>query len=380
MARVKLSEFRAKNLLVDNYQGVSLSVDTLDDDLNQLVDDVQYVVKVDQGIKKRGKQGLIKLNVASGDVKQAVLDLSQRGFNRFVAEPMLKHDQSDERYVSFERTRGGIMISYSDHGGVDVEDHADDIVSFPATEPNDSLDLPNDFIDNVITIMNRQHLSFVEINPLVVQDGKLHLLDAAVLADSAAVNQTDWQDSDIVQSETKNAAELAVVELQASSPASFSFRILNPNGSLWLLLSGGGASITLADEAANQGRAEAIGNYGEYSGGPTTQETYIYSREVIRCLLGSDAPKKALVIAGGVANFTDVRKTFDGVIRALKEFKSQLQSQDIQVFVRRGGPHEVEGLAMMQDFLEEQQILGSVHGSDAVLTTVINEALEYIDA
>lgn len=380
MARVKLSEFRAKNLLVDDYKGVSLSIDKLESDLTQLASGVSYVVKVDQGIKKRGKQGLIKLNVKAKDVKQAVIDLSQRGFNRFVAEPMLEHDQSDEHYISFERTRDGIMISYSNHGGVDVEDHADDIVSFPVAKLSDSFSLPKNFIERVVAIMNQQHLSFVEINPLVVQDGKLHLLDAAVLADSAAIHQTDWNDADIVQSENKHPAELAVDELQASSPASFSFRILNLNAGLWLLLSGGGASITLADEAANQGRAETIGNYGEYSGGPSTQETYMYSREVLRCLLDSDAPKKALVIAGGVANFTDIRKTFDGVIRALREVQSQLQTQNIRVFVRRGGPHETEGLAMIQEFLDKQQILGSVHGSDAILTTVINEALEYIDA
>jgi len=75
-------------------------------------------------------------------------------------------------------------------------------------------------------------------------------------------------------------------------------------------LSGGGASITIADEAMNQGKSSLVGNYGEYSGGPSTEETYLYTLDVLRQVLTSKAPKKAIIIAGGVANFTDVKKTF----------------------------------------------------------------------
>jgi len=48
--------------------------------------------------------------------------------------------------------------------------------------------------------------------------------------------------------------------------------------------------------------------------------------------------------------------------------------------VRRGGPNEVEGLAMMESYLKKNNLFGSVHGSDIVLTDVINEALEHVDA
>jgi ATP-citrate lyase beta-subunit len=175
-------------------------------------------------------------------------------------------------------------------------------------------------------------------------------------------------------------SEAAVAEMNQNSPAAFSFRVLNPDGALWLLLSGGGASITIADEAMNRGKADLIGNYGEYSGGPTTEESYLYTKQVIEQLLRSESAKKAIVIAGGVANFTDVKKTFKGVIQALNEYTDQLRKQGVKVFVRRGGPNEVEGLAMMKKFLESSQLFGSVHGSDMLLTEVITEALEYVDA
>ncbi len=381
MARVKLAEYSAKKLLLPtDYQGVSLRLDSLDQDIKALDSGTEYVVKVDQGIKKRGKQGLIKLNIPAKQVKPAVKDLSQHGYSRFIAEPMLTHSDNQEHYLSFERTRDGIAISYSPHGGIDVEDHVDEIKSFIYPDDIDGLPLRRDFIDRIVTTMNQQHFSFLEINPLVIKDDEYYLLDAAVLADSAASHLADWGDDDIVEATDKHPAELAVADLQASSPASFSLRVLEPNGALWLLLSGGGASITLADEAADHGKIEAVGNYGEYSGGPTTQETYLYAQQVISCLLKSTAPKKSLVIAGGVANFTDVRKTFSGIIRALDEVLPQLQAQSIKVFVRRGGPHESEGLKIMKDYLSQHGLLGSVHGSDEVLTIVINEALEYIDA
>ena len=47
MARVKLSEFRAKSLLVgDDYRGVSLRLETLDDDIAKLAEETRYIVKV----------------------------------------------------------------------------------------------------------------------------------------------------------------------------------------------------------------------------------------------------------------------------------------------------------------------------------------------
>lgn len=377
MARVKLSEYRAKSLLVDSeYPGVALTLDTVEDDATQLVDGTAYILKVDQGMKKRGKQGLLRLNVTNKTVADNVRELAKKGFTRFIAEPMVDHADDEEQYVSFERTREGIKIMYSPHGGISVEDNPESVNAYTTM----SVPLPKDFVDHVVQVMEREHMSFVEINPLIVRDKTCMVLDAAVLVDSSGEYVSSWTQNDIVEARTVTKTEAAVATLNDNSPAAFSFRILNPNGALWLLLSGGGASITIADEAANQHKADQIGNYGEYSGGPSTEETYLYTREVLRQLMMSKAPKKALIIAGGVANFTDVKKTFTGVIQALNEVKDTLSTQQVSVYVRRGGPNEKEGLALMETFLKENNLYGSVHGSDIVLTDVVNEALEYIDA
>ena len=64
MARLKFTEFRAKSLLIDGYQGHELREATLKADIAKLDAKQKYIVKVDEGIKKRGKQGLVRLNIA----------------------------------------------------------------------------------------------------------------------------------------------------------------------------------------------------------------------------------------------------------------------------------------------------------------------------
>lgn len=375
MARVKLSEFRAKSLLTSDYTGASIRLENIQASIDSLDEDTAYIIKVDQGVKKRGKQGLIRLSVPKQGVSKAVQELSEKGFSRFIAEPMLPHDDNEERYVSFEKTRDGITIHYSEHGGIDIEDNPESVKTYTL----DDVPLPSSFVKHVVDVMTKQHLSFVEINPLIIRGEDCILLDAAVLADSAGEYSSDWSEDDIVEAGTQTESEKKISDLNQNSPAAFSFRVLNPDGALWLLLSGGGASITIADEAMNQHKADLIGNYGEYSGGPSTEETYLYTTEVLNQMQLSKAPKKCLIIAGGVANFTDVKKTFTGVIQALDEHKAELSGK-IKVFVRRGGPNEAEGLAMMENFLKTNDLYGSVHGSDIILTDVINEALEYVNA
>lgn len=198
-------------------------------------------------------------------------------------------------------------------------------------------------------------------------------LDMAAEVDSAGTPLTAIPDR------TLSESERAVAVLDASTPASLKFKLINPDGHIWMLLSGGGASLVLADEVADQGMSKELANYGEYSGAPTDDDVYSYTKIVLSQLLStkSSAPK-AIVVAGGVANFTDVAKTFKGLIRSLDEQKEELVKAKVKVFVRRGGPNESKGLKMMEDFLTKSNLLGSVHGHSDPLTLVVNEIKEYL--
>ena len=226
---------------------------------------------------------------------------------------------------------------------------------------------------------DKYYFAFIEINPLIVRGEDVHLLDAALLVDDAGefFVRGAWTGDDVVKAKAKHEAETRVEELAATTPASLKLSVINPNGAIFFLLSGGGGSIVIADGAQLEGAGNLLGNYGEYSGGPTREETYLYAKEIIALMLASKAKKKALVIAGGVANFTDVKKTFAGIIDALSEEASALRKAKIKVFVRRGGPNEAAGLSLMREFLEKESLLGSIHGSDTIITKAVSEAITY---
>lgn len=382
MPRVKLTEYRAKRILLgDAYSGVSFS----SGETPTLSGDGPFVVKVDQGIKKRMKQGLLALNVAGTDCVSATNAWEGKGFANFIVEPMLPHGASEERYVSFERVRDGIRVLYAREGGIEIEEHPEKVETFLIRGAGDvsvvstKTGIPHTFIESVLSAFEKEYFAFLEINPLVIQNGEIHLLDAAVLVDSSAqFFANGWSASDIVKQAKKHPREAAVEALAETTPASLKLNVINPDGSLYFLLSGGGGSIVIADEAELLGMGKEIANYGEYSGGPTREETYLYAKEVLALMLASMAPKKALVIAGGVANFTDVKTTFGGIIDALTEYADALRAGNVRVYVRRGGPNETEGLARMGTFLEKERLLGSVYGSDAVITSAVDDAITYL--
>ncbi len=381
MARVKLSEYKAKSILLgDQYQGLQLRSGEVWN-----MPSPPSVAKVDQGIKKRMKQGLVVINKSASEMESAMHEWEGKGFSQFLIEPLLPHEGSEEQYLSLERVREGIRVLHAAGGGVDIEEHPEKVGQYLIRESADlaavatQMQLPEDFLTNLYERFNKDFFAFLEINPLVVKDGVVHLLDAAVLVDSAGEFFTkSWGGDDVVRAAAKHEAEARVEELAATTPSSLKLSVINPDGALFFLLSGGGGSIVIADEAQLEGVGDLMGNYGEYSGGPTREETYLYAKEVIGLMLGSKASKKALIIAGGVANFTDVKKTFAGIIDALSEEADALRTQGIKVFVRRGGPNEAAGLALMKDFLEKEQLLGSMAGSDAVITSAIDEAIQFI--
>ncbi|KAL2933118.1 ATP-citrate synthase alpha chain protein 2 [Bienertia sinuspersici] len=107
--------------------------------------------------------------------------------------------------------------------------------------------------------------------------------------------------------------------LDEETSASLKFIVLNPKGRIWTMVAGG-ASVIYTDTCAT---ADPGGK------------------------------KRALVIGGRIANFTDVAATFNGLIRALKEKETKLKAAQIHIYVRRGGPNYQKGLAKMRMLGEE---------------------------
>ena len=83
------------------------------------------------------------------------------------------------------------------------------------------------------------------------------------------------------------------------------------------MVAGGGASVIYADTVGDLGYAHELGNYAEYSGAPSSAETYQYARTLLDCATSNaeGGGNRALLVGGGIANFTDVAATFKGIIK-----------------------------------------------------------------
>ena len=254
--------------------------------------------------------------------------------------------------------------------------------------------------------------TYLEINPLVVipnedkSSAEVHFLDLAAKLDQtadfecgvkwaiarspAALGLTNVANGDKVNIDagppiefpapfgrelTKEEAYIA--DLDAKTGASLKLTVLNPNGRVWTLVAGGGASVVYADAIASAGFADELANYGEYSGAPTESQTYHYARTVLDLMLRAPMSDKGkvLFIGGGIANFTNVASTFKGVIRALRVFSTQLIEHNVQIWVRRAGPNYQEGLKNIKAATQEMGLSAKVFGPDMHVSGIVPLAL-----
>jgi ATP-citrate lyase beta-subunit len=378
LPRRKISEYRSK-LIINralglNYSGWEVSYGKVPD----VPKDGRFVLKVDQAIKQRFKRGLIYLDLAVAELPAKVKDLTSEGFNYLLIEPYYPHDAEAERYISLRRAREGIVLSYSRSGGVEIEAAAASIKSglvdtLDMNKVSAETGLAPDQLKILIEEFDSQYMSLLEINPYVIEVNNLKILDAAIEVDSAAGHLVDgWSEDDFRSpAATLTEEEIAVRKLNNESPASFSLEIINPDGEIFLLLSGGGASVVIADEIFTMGHGKSLANYGEYSGNPSTDETKLYTEQVMKLLLKSKAEKKVVLIGGAVANFTDIKNTFDGIISVLRKYSADLRKQGVKFYVRRGGPRQKEGLEAITRVLKELDILGNVYDPSTTIPAAV---------
>jgi len=389
MARVAITEYAAKKLFLgDAYTGVSITPENVAEVAKSLDAKANFIVKIDVGIKKRGKQGLIRLNIPGNAVAKAAGELFALGHNRCVAEVMVPHEESQEKYLSVDVHREGAQVLYSEKGGVSIEDDPDAVkntlipraqmlASEPASEP--ALEIAGVPLSSLLQTMQQYHFSFCEINPYILLEGTFLPLDMAVEIDSAKESKLpQWAQSHVLHKKVASAQEAAVLEQDARTQAALNLHTLNADGSILTLLSGGGASLVGLDSLVTAGLQDKVINYSEYSGAPTRDETAVYVATLLEVLFASKAKKKVVLIAGGVANFTDVMATFQGIVDAFSKNLDMLKKQEVYVCVRRGGPNQEQGLAHLRDFLNEEEIPNDVHGPSFSLGAVGSLVISHV--
>ncbi|KAB5585996.1 hypothetical protein GE09DRAFT_48075 [Coniochaeta sp. 2T2.1] len=401
----------------------------------------KFVAKPDQLIKRRGKSGLLALNktwpeakawIAQRAGKVQKVEHTEGVLRQFLVEPMLPHPDNTEYYININSVRDGDWILFTHEGGVDVGDvdaKAEkllipvDLSQYPSNEeiaasllskvPKGIHNVLVDFITRLYAVYVDCQFTYLEINPLVVipnedaTSASVHFLDLAAKLDQTADFEcgVKWAIArspaalGITAPSTANGAvnidagppmefpapfgremtkeEAYIAAMDAKTGASLKLTVLNPNGRIWTLVAGGGASVVYADAIASAGFADDLANYGEYSGAPTESQTYHYARTVLDLMLRApmDPRGKVLFIGGGIANFTNVASTFKGVIKALREYANTLNEHNVQIWVRRAGPNYQEGLKNMKAAAQELQLNAKVFGPEMHVSGIVPLAL-----
>ena len=419
MARRKVREYDAKQLVADylknqgillQWKGITIIPKTNLDALPLYYPwllTTPLVIKPDQLFGKRGKLGLIAVNCSFGKVKEFLsahrneeitIGKATDRLTHFLIEPFIPH--TNEYYLSFTSERDGMTIYFSTQGGIDVEENWSKVKKsfIPTLEMNPEKAIeellheipptPKENISRFITAVLKfyQDLDFVylEFNPFTIDDhNHIRILDTvAQVDDCAAFKHTkEWKDLTFPKAfGQKSFPEEEFIEsIDKESGASLKLTILNPKGRIWNILSGGGASIIYLDTIANLGKQDEIANYGEYSGNPTTQESYQYAKTILDLMTRDHHPQgKILIIGGAIANFTDVEKTFIGIIKALKEYQEKLRTGNISIFVRRGGPNYEKGLKLMEEAGKAMNIPMLVQGPETPMVEIVGKAMEIL--
>ncbi len=82
-----------------------------------------------------------------------------------------------------------------------------------------------------------------------------------------------------------------------------------------------------------------------------------------------------LFYRGGIANFTNVATTFEGIVQALREYQHKLIEHKVKIYVRRGGPNYQEGLRIMKNLGMTLGVPIKVYGPETHMTAIVGMAL-----
>lgn len=321
----------------------------------------------------------------------------------FIVEPFTPHAQEEEYYISATCVGDDDVLYMSAEGGMEVEEGWEEKVTevaFCITESEDEIaakiraNVPKDiqakdkeafaeFAIGFFRAYRELNFAYLEINPFVMQGSRIELLDmVAKLDDTAGFMMTqEWGDIEFPTSfgmEEKSPEVVAIEEADAKSGASLKLTVLKPEARIWTMVAGGGASVVYADTIADLAGIEDLANYGEYSGGPTTGETQFYAETVLDLMTRTkdvQGRDKVLIIGGAIANFTDVAKTFTGIIYAFEKYADKMKDVGVKIFVRRGGPNYEKGLKDIKEAADRLGLWIDVYGPETHVTDIVRMAV-----
>ncbi|WP_447970287.1 ATP citrate lyase citrate-binding domain-containing protein [Nitrospira sp. M1] len=329
----------------------------------------KLVVKAHEALGSRFKLGLVKVGLDLAKAKSAVREMLGKQVESVTIKEVIVSeaiDHKEEYYVSAKSTREGVEIMATTYGGVEVEANWEKVkrilvdiggaptdselsaLSKDAGFTGDTASKMAEFLKKLYICFDNEDAQYLEINPVVKDgNGDLVALDAVTLLDGdAKFRHKDWNfpfAAEFGRAYTKNEEEVMAVDAKVKGSVKL---IEIPGGNIAMLPAGGGASVYYSDAVVARGGK--LANYAEYSGDPPDWAVEVLTEKV--CSL----PKlKHIIVGGAIANFTDVKKTFGGIINAFRKAKAEGKLDGVKIWVRRGGPNEKQGLASMRALQDE---------------------------
>jgi ATP-citrate lyase beta-subunit len=378
---------------VPNYMIVS-SAEQFDQlaQANEWLKKSKLVVKAHEALGSRMKLGLVKVGLDVEGAKQAVREMLGRqvgplSVSQVIVSEMISH--KDEFYAAVKSTREGTDILLANCGGIEVESNWDRVkrLSLEVGGTPDPVALERlskdagfsgpiakkmaDFAQKLFACFDGEDAQYLEVNPVAARegDGELVALDAVTLLDAdAKFRHSDWDfpfAAEFGRPYTQHEIEVMGVDSKIKGSVKF---IEIPGGDTAMLPAGGGASVYYSDAVVARGGK--LANYAEYSGDPPDWAVEVLTEKV--CSLPGI---KNIIVGGAIANFTDVKKTFGGIIAGFRKAKAEGKLNGVKIWVRRGGPREKEGLDSMRALREEGFDI-HVYDRHTPLTDIVDMALQ----
>ena len=351
----------------------------------------KLVVKAHEALGSRFKLGLVKVgldvNAAIAATKEMIgRQVGSITVSQVIVSEMIPH--KEEYYCAVKSTREGSEILVANCGGIEVESNWDrvkrlclDVGQQPAPEALEKLAKDAgfsgpllkkmaDFAGKMFTCFDNEDAQYLEVNPVVIResDGELVALDAVTLLDGdAKFRHPDWNfqfAAEFGRAYSKDEMEVMTVDSKIKGSVKF---IEIPGGDTAMLPAGGGASVYYSDAVVARGGK--LAHYAEYSGDPPDWAVEVLTEKV--CSLPGI---RNIIVGGAIANFTDVKKTFGGIINGFRKAKADGKLKNVRIWVRRGGPREKEGLDAMRALKDEGFDI-NVFDRNTPLTDIVDKAL-----
>jgi ATP-citrate lyase beta-subunit len=358
---------------------------------NEWLKKSKLVVKAHEALGSRFKLGLVKVGLDLKEAEAATKEMIGRHVgsitvSQVIVSEMIPH--KEEYYCAVKSTREGTDILVANCGGIEVESNWERVKRLSVEigeQPSEAaleklakdagfagslLKKMADFAGKMFTCFDSEDAQYLEVNPVVLREHEHELiaLDAVTLLDGdAKFRHPDWNfafAAEFGRAYSKHEMEVMAVDSKIKGSVKF---IEIPGGDTAMLPAGGGASVYYSDAVVARGGK--LANYAEYSGDPPD-----WAVEVLTDKVCSLPGIKNIIVGGAIANFTDVKKTFGGIINGFRKAKSDGKLKDVKIWVRRGGPREKEGLDAMRTLKDEGFDI-HVFDRNTPLTDIVDKAL-----